>query len=148
MSQRTNPFEEIERLFDRMSRQFEEAQQSWETESPLSRWSKAFEEMSIDVVEHDDEFVVTVDLPGFERDDVDITVTNHTLRINAQREADTTEEGERFLRRERRHESASRSIELPGDVDVEAVTATMQNGVLTITLPKIEGESAQRIEIE
>lgn len=148
MSQRTNPFEEIERLFDRMSRQFEEAQQSWETESPLSRWSKAFEEMSIDVVEHDDEFVVTVDLPGFERDDVDITVTNHTLRISADREEETATEGERYLRRERRHESAERSIQLPDEVDTDAVTASMQNGVLTITLPKHEVEPAQEIEIE
>ena len=148
MSIRTNPFEEMERFFERLSRQFDEATESWEAGGPFGGWTPEVEPMAIDLVENDDEFVLTVDLPGFERDEVEITVTNHTLRIEAEHEESTEEEEEQYLRKERRHESIQRSIRLPGDVDTESVNARMKNGVLTLTLPKAESETARSIEIE
>jgi HSP20 family protein len=148
MSTRSNPFEELERLLNAMSRQFDDASRMWESEGPLSRWSSDAGSMAIDLVDREDEFVVTVDLPGFERDDVDIRVTDHTLRIEAEHEEVLNEEQERFIRHERHHESTERSVRLPGEVDKEAVAARMKNGVLTVTLPKIEVEDARRIEIE
>lgn len=147
MSARSNPFEEIERFFDRLSHQFEEASETWTPDTPFGRWP-SFEPMSVDVVENDADFVVTVDLPGFDRDDVTIEVSDHTLRVEADREERVDEEEPRYLRHERRHESAERSIRLPGDVDKEAVTATMKNGVLTVTLPKTEVEESHTVEIE
>ncbi|QSG06686.1 Hsp20/alpha crystallin family protein [Halapricum desulfuricans] len=147
MSTRSNPFEELERLFERMSRQLEESSRKWEPEGALSRWA-GFEEMAIDLVERGDEFAVTVDLPGFERDDVEIEVTDHTLHIDAEREEATEEEAAQYLRRERRHESMHRSIQLPDEVDKTSVKARMKNGVLTVTLPKLEVEEPRTIEIE
>jgi HSP20 family protein len=148
MSARKNPFEEMERLFERMSRQFDQASRMWESSGPLAEWSSDGESMELDLIERDEEFVVTVDLPGFERDGVEIEVTDHTLRIAAQREAEHEVGDEQYLRHERRHESVERSIRLPDEVDKERVDARMRNGVLTVTLPKIEGEQARRIEIE
>lgn len=148
MSTRSNPFEELERLFERMSRQFDEATGTWESGGPFSRWSAEGESMSVDLVDRDGEFVATVDLPGFERDDVEIEVTDHTLRIEAEREEMEDEEDETYIRHERRHESARRSIRLPEGVDKEAVSARMRNGVLTVTLPKLEGRESRRIDIE
>jgi len=148
MSARSNPFEELERLFERMSRQFEESSRAWEPMTPLGRWTSGLEAMAIDLVEHDDEFVATVDLPGFERDDVEIRVTDHTLRIDADREESAEEGGEEYLRHERRHESMHRSIQLPEEVDADEVSARMKNGVLSITLPKLEAEETREIEIE
>jgi HSP20 family protein len=147
MSSRPNPFREIERLFERMSRQFDDASDMFEGESPLARFAE-LEEMAIDLAERDDEFVTTVDLPGFERDDVEVKVTDHELRIEAEYEEEGAEEDESYLRRERRHRSASRSVRLPGEVDQGDVSATMKNGVLTVTLPKVEAEEAHTIEIE
>ena len=147
MSVGSNPFHELERLFERMSHQFEEASHIWEPGGPVGRWTSAFEEMRIDLVEHDDEFVVTVDLPGVEKDDVDIRVTDHTLRMGAEHEEAVEEAEEQYLRRERGHESMQRSIRLPDEVDAEGVTARMKNGVLTVTLPKLEAEEAHTIEI-
>jgi HSP20 family protein len=144
MSTSGNPFDELERLFERMSRQFDEATGMWNAENPFGR----MESMSIDLVEADGEFVVTADLPGFERDDVDVQVTDHTLRIEAEHEEATEEREADYLRRERRHESMHRSIRLPDDVDKEAVEARMKNGVLTVTLPRLEAEEARSIEIE
>ncbi|MFC6976882.1 Hsp20/alpha crystallin family protein [Halomicroarcula sp. GCM10025709] len=148
MSTSTNPFQELEQLFERMNRQFEESSRSWGADSPLTRWTRGFEEMAVDLIEHDEEFVVTVDLPGYERDEVTIEVTDHTLRIEAEHEEEAAEEGENYLRQERHHESMHRSIRLPDEVDKENVSARMKNGVLSVTLPKLEVEEARRIEIE
>jgi HSP20 family protein len=145
-----NPFEEIEQFFERMSQQFESASDTWGSES-MAEWNSG-DAMAIDLIEYDDDMVATIDLPGFEREDVDIQVSNHTLRISAEREESTDEEREsedaRVLRHERRHEAATRSIRLPEEVDKEAVSATMQTGVLTVTLPKTESQRARTIEIE
>lgn len=143
-----NPFEELERFFDRLGHQFEETSEAWTPDGPFGGWSSAFESMAVDVVETDAEFVVSVDLPGFDRDAVDVRVTDHTLRIDAEREERTEDEAERYLRRERRSEASHRSIQLPDDVDPDGVTARMNNGVLTVTLPKVEVEAARTVDIE
>jgi HSP20 family protein len=130
------------------SRQFDEASRMWESDGPFGQWSSETESMAMDLVDHDDEFLVTVDLPGFARDDVEIEVTDHTLRIEAEHEEEIEEEKEHYLRHERRHESTQRSIRLPEEVDKEGVSARMKNGVLTISIPKLEVKEAQKIEIE
>lgn len=147
MSRRSNPFEELERVFDRMSRQFD-ASNRFPTENPMGRWAEEFESMAVDLVEQDDAYVVTADLPGFERDDVDVQLTDSTLRIEAEREEATEEEEDRYIRQERRQQSAQRSVRLPGEVDRQGVNARMQNGVLTVTLPKRESGDVRDIEIE
>jgi HSP20 family protein len=148
MSAQSNPFEDLERMFERMSRQFDDASHLWESGGPLGRLVSEYETMSIDLVEHDEEYVATIDLPGFERDDVDIRVTDHTLLVEAERDSTVEEDEERYLRRERHHESMRRSIRLPNEVEKDQVTARIKNGVLTVTLPKLEVEEARTIEIE
>lgn len=146
MASRSNPFEEIERFFERMSHEFEDAARTYReggkfglVETPLA----------MDVADHDTEFVVTVDIPGYERDDIDVDVTDHTLHIHADREAESEEEAENYIRRERRQQALDRSIRLPDAVDADAVTAKLQNGILTITLPKTEPTRAHKhIDIE
>jgi len=140
----SNPFTDIERFFERMSDQFDDASRRW---GSGDGWSSAFESMAVDLLERDDEFVVTADLPGFERDDIDIRVTDHTLRIEAERDEETETEDETYLRRERRHATASRSIRLPEEVETDGVSARMEHGVLTVTLPRAEVTEAKRIEI-
>lgn len=135
-------------MFERLSRQFEDQTRKLESSGSLARSSSALESMAIDLVEHDDEFVATVDLPGFERDEVDVKVTDRTLRIEAEHDETVDESEEQYIRHERRHESTHRSIRLPEAVDTEAATARMKNGVLTVTLPRLESESARRIDVE
>jgi HSP20 family protein len=148
MSAQENPFEDLKRMFERMSRQFDDASHLWESGSPIDQWASEYETMAIDLVEHDGEYVATIDLPGFERDDVDIRVTDHTLIVEAERDSSVEEEEERYLRRERHHESMHRSISLPNEVEKDEVKARMKNGVLIVTLPKLEFEEARTIEIE
>ncbi|WP_435073022.1 Hsp20/alpha crystallin family protein [Halorubrum sp. HHNYT27] len=148
MTSRENVFAELERFFERMSRQFDDASHTWESQGPFAPWASSGESMALDLVDRDDEFVVTADLPGFKREDIDIRITDHTLRIEAEHDEVLDEEAEQYLRHERRHESTQRSLRLPEDVDKTAVTAKMNNGVLTVTLPKLDVEEARTIEIE
>lgn len=141
MSMRRNPFEEFERLLDRMSRQLEEGGGDWSSLMSPS-------EVSVDVAERSGEFVVTADLPGFEKDDIDLRLADHTLHLEAERAESREEESGTYIRKERRHESVSRSVRIPEPVDEEGVSASFQNGVLTVTLPKLEpGEGSERIDI-
>ena len=135
-----DPFAEMERLLDRMNRRFGEVE-SWETSEDRSSSTP------IDLVEHDDEFVVTFDLPGFETDDVEVRVTDHTLRIEAERDESTSEDDEAYIRRERRHRSVRESVSLPDEVDAEAVSARMRNGVLIVTLPRLTVDEERTVEI-
>ncbi|MFB6131910.1 MAG: Hsp20/alpha crystallin family protein [Halanaeroarchaeum sp.] len=138
---RKNPFEDIERMLERMSEQFDE----------VSRGDIGFARgLDVDVEDRPDEFVVTADLPGFGKEDIDVELVDDTLRIAAEHESDASEEEPgRYVRRERSRESVSRSISLPEAVEEDGVEARFKNGVLTVTLPKAYGsEDAQQIDIE
>lgn len=143
---RNNPFEDLSNMFDRMSRQFEETADAWSPD--FGDWSVSSGVPSLDLVDHDDEYLVTVDLPGYTKADVTVKVTDHTLHIDAEREAAEEEERDNYLRRERQHRSLHRQIRLPETVDTDDVSATMNNGVLTVTVPKAEpAESGRTIEV-
>ncbi|MEF8852745.1 MAG: Hsp20/alpha crystallin family protein [Haloarculaceae archaeon] len=152
MTQSSNPFDELERLFEQMERNFEDAAQWWENDGP-SRGLPGTRSVRVDVEDAGEELVVTADLPGFERADIDLRVTDRTLRLEADHEetaAETEEEGEReFVRRERHRASVSRTVQLPESVETDGVSATYENGVLTVRMPKSEPLAAgTEIDIE
>lgn len=109
----------------------------------------ATQSLSVDLADREDSFEVTADLPGYEREDIDLSVADRTLRISAERD-ESTEEGEgNYLRRERRRRSVSRSLTLPEEVEEDAASAAYTNGVLTVTLPKATGdEDSRSIDID
>lgn len=140
---RRNPFEELEQLFERMSQQVEPSE--W---GSFRRGS-----ISVDIVDVGDSLEVTADLPGFERDEISLTLSDGALRIDAERSSETEEREEdtavRYVRQERHHESVSRSIRLPEAIDESAASARHTNGVLTVSLPKAEpGAEGRQIDIE
>lgn len=126
---RSNPFDEIERMFDQLSDQFE-------TIDPTDIGIRAGE-VPIDLVDEGDRLVVVADLPGYESENIDVSLpSERSLRIRAERE-DREAVGEEgtYVRRERR-ESVRRSVSLPDAVDEDATSASYEEGVLTVTLPK------------
>ena len=138
MSRRT-PFDEIDRLFERMGEQFEDASKQWEGLSPQTMTGS---QASIDVVDEGDEFAVAAELPGFGPDEVDLRVVDQTLYLDADRDEETSiEEGE-FVHHERSHQSVSRRVRLPEPVDADDVTATLEQGLLTVTIPKAVPDSS------
>ena len=103
----------------------------------------------VDVREDADHIYVEAELPGFRKEDVDVTLENQTLSISAERR-DERKEGEGkgdWLLRERRYSRFLRSFTLPPTVDEQAVNAKLNDGILTITLNKREETKPRRITV-
>jgi HSP20 family protein len=152
MSDRSNPFQGLEELFERMSQQFENAARAWDVESQgPGRFDLSMGETTngLDFADHGDEYVVTVDVPGYEKDDIEVRLSGDTLLVDGKREQTVDEDEENYLRRERRRRSFSRRVTVPEPVDTDGVSAQVTNGVLTITLPKSEPtDDSESIPIE
>ncbi|HEX7006529.1 MAG TPA: Hsp20/alpha crystallin family protein [Alphaproteobacteria bacterium] len=104
----------------------------------------------MDIAETDKAFEVTVELPGIDEKDVDISVTDGVLTIKGEKKAETEEKGKNYHRIERSYGSFQRSMALPPTVDIDAIDATFKNGVLTVMLPKSAKavEKAKKIKIK
>lgn len=141
------PFDELERALERLERRFQDLPWQWD-DQPLQPWLGT-DEFAVDVVEEPDGFVVTADVPGFDRGEIGVRVADSTLWIEATRREDVEEGDQSYIRRERRHRSTRRSIQLPSEVETDGVKAELRNGVLTVTIPKAEPAAEMRdIEIE
>jgi len=150
MRRSSNPFAGFDEMFQRMSRQFEEMNRQFDSWGG-SHGGFGGHDMAVDVAEHDDEVVVTADLPGFEKERIDVSVSERTLTIAVDREFESDREDEVYVHRERRHESMRRSIGLPADVDETDASATYTNGVLTVHLPKMhveDDEDSHHIDVD
>ncbi|MFW6435833.1 MAG: Hsp20/alpha crystallin family protein [Halovenus sp.] len=124
MPERTDPFSEIEKVFEQFS----------ELGGPLGS------DLPVDVVDTEDEIVVHADLPGRDADNISVQLTeNETLEIEARREEHSAEG--RYVTRERSQERVSRSVALPAAVDESDTEASYDRGVLTVRLQKLRGES-------
>jgi len=104
----------------------------------------------LDVIENDEEFIVKADVAGINPDNIEITYTDNNLSIKGEMTEEHEEKGEqgRYHLRERRYGSFSRTISMPGSVNVENIAAETENGVLMIHLPKKEEVKPRRIEVK
>jgi HSP20 family protein len=106
-------------------------------------------EFKVDVREHDDEILVVADLPGVEKQDVNLKLINpKTLEISTERKGETEEEEKGYYVRERTYGSMSRVLPLPREVTEKGAKATFTNGVLEVRFKKIKIEHGAKIEIE
>lgn len=104
---------------------------------------------SMDVIESETEYRITVDLPGANAETMELDVNEDSLSITALREAPELGEGDQLLRRERRHGKFHRSVTLPKPVDRDATSAEYVDGVLTVTLPKaVEAPTSRRVAVK
>ena len=103
----------------------------------------------VDVREDGDHIYVEAELPGFHKDDVEITLENNTLTISAERQENKDENGKKgeWLHRERRYSRFLRSFTLPPTVDGRSVDAKLNDGVLTVTLTKREETKPRKISV-
>ncbi|KDS90502.1 heat-shock protein Hsp20 [Halorubrum saccharovorum] len=150
---RRDPFTEIEDLIERMGREFEELGGTLDTPGPGVPGYPARRDVAVDVIEGDEEVTVLADLPGFDADEIEVELHDDALSIAATREEtrdaeatvgesdpdadDAAGEGDvRYHRRERRRRAVSRRIPIPEPVERDGTTASYDDGVLTVTLPK------------
>ena len=106
------------------------------------------EGFKLDVQQTDKEYLIEAELPGVNKEEVSLDLRDGTLSISVNREENVNEEKKNYIHRERRVSSMSRSVHL-GDVDADAVSAKLDNGVLKISVPvKTPVDSTRRIEIQ
>ncbi|KKH98400.1 heat-shock protein [Methanosarcina sp. 1.H.T.1A.1] len=137
-----DPFDEIRRMqehMEQMLRTFPALENRYvsETLSPLT-----------DVAEEENRVIVTTDLPGTDRENVELSLRDNFLVISAAKGKEEETEKEGYLRKERSFMRYYREIPLPEGVTEEGATAQLKNGVLTVTLPKTKPVTGRRIQIE
>jgi HSP20 family protein len=130
-----DPMESVQREFDSMLNR-------WWGGREMTGSQQGFAPYAVDVREDADHIYVDAELPGFRKEDVDITLENQTLTISAERKSETRKEpgkeGGDLLLHERRYNRFLRSFTLPPTVNEQSVKASLQDGVLTIVLSKRE----------
>jgi HSP20 family protein len=105
-------------------------------------------DMKIDVAESDTAYTVKAELPGVEKNDIDVKIDGSIVSINAKVERNNElKEGERVIRRERYSGVISRSFSLASEIDEASATASYQDGVLSLTLPKKADFTQTRLRI-
>lgn len=140
MREMINIQEEMNRLFDRFfSRDFL-AEDEFVS---LGDWSP-----SVDIKEDKEEYIVTAELPGMKKDDVQITFSNGTLKIEGERQKEKEEKNVNYHRVERVYGKFCRSFQLPSSIQQNKISAEFKDGILTIHLPKSEEAKPKVIEVK
>jgi HSP20 family protein len=109
-------------------------------------WSKGTFVPELNVYETDKEFEITVALPGMSKDDIDISFENNIITISGERKL-KEENGTKYHRIESRFGKFERSLPLPNVIDEESISASYENGVLTVNVPKLKEKAGKKIEV-
>ena len=144
------PFWDLDTDFDRLFENF--FHRGWlsplRMEMPSLRESFGEKMPKVNVIEREDEFQVEAELPGMEKDDVEVSVTPSSLTIKASTRKETKEEKGDYHRREIHAGHYSRTLPLPSGVETDKTKAKFKNGVLTLTMPKSEEAKTRSIKID
>jgi HSP20 family protein len=102
---------------------------------------------TVDVYEENNDIVVKAELPGIDKDNIKVNLTDHTLTIKGEKKKEEEVNKENYYRSERSYGSFVRSVELPGEVHPDRVKASFKNGVLEVRMPKTEAAKAKEIKV-
>lgn len=135
-----NPFRELRRMQSSMEKLFDEM-------SPFPRTAQIEFSPSVDILEDKSHYVLKFDMPGIQRDQIRIELNNNVLTVSAERKEEQKQDDKRQYLSEVFYGSYQRSFTLPTSVDEKKVDAKLQDGVLTITIPKSQGAEAKQIAV-
>ena len=134
--QRIDPFREFRKLDEMLNR-------AWQGDGDghvERRWA-----IPIDLTQDGDDVVLRATIPGVAPEDIDVTIEDGVLTINAETPSDSDAS---FIIRERRAGKLYRALRLPNTLDVGKAESDYRHGVLTLTFPKVEAVKARRLEIK
>ena len=103
--------------------------------------------LPVDIRQTDDAFVIEASVPGFRPEDVELLFDDGVLTIKGQRSSSSEEAQGSYVRRERRRLSVFRQLALPAGVRADRISAKFDNGVLRVTLPRVQKAQPQRIPV-
>ncbi len=107
-----------------------------------------FEVPDVDIKEMDNELIILMDLPGIEKEDITLKLTEDRLEVKAEKREEDEEEGENYYSVERTFKGFRRVIDLPTFVDPDDASASFKNGVLEVRATKTEEDEGNTLEIE
>ncbi len=138
----SNPFTELERLRNEMNMLTGNF-----LSGPFQQPSPSGVFPAINLTEDTDHYYLRAELPGLKDDELEIQSTGKSLAISGERKIPSENEAAKYHRRERDSGKFSRVINLPSDINSEKVVAKLENGILTITIPKAEMAKPRKIKI-
>lgn len=110
---------------------------------------KGFREPLSDMWETEDAFMIHIELPGVNKEDIKLNITERDLEVKVEKKEEVSTEEEGFKRMERSYRGFYRRFTLPEEVDKEKIDASYENGILKIKLPKTEkSKKKEKIEIK
>lgn len=145
-----SPYEDMERWFDdflsrRWMHPFRHGWLDWpEGEFPAFKMRSP----KVDLIDRDNEIVIRAELPGVNKDDLDVSMTENNVTIRAVTTHETKEEKGEYYRREMSRGEFQRTLVLPANVDSDKAKATFKDGIMELTLPKIEAAKRKTIKVE
>jgi HSP20 family protein len=139
---RWDPFQDLLSLQDEMNRVFDRAAGQTTRGQATRSWAPA-----LDIAERKDAYLVTVELPGVNPDDIDVTLENNLLSIQGERRQAQDSADEQFHRVERAYGTFRRSVSLPSTVRADAIQASYEHGLLQLVVPKAEEAKPRKIAI-
>jgi HSP20 family protein len=125
-----------------------------EAAAPVNTWrnknSAKFVGIDIptNISETDKELIIRAELPGFKKDEIKIAATKTAFELTAEKKHEEIERGETFYRKEASHKAIHRAFTLPVPVNPEHVHAKLEEGILTVTLQKLETEKKRKKKVE
>lgn len=140
---RWDPFRDLMGIQNEINRLFGRTYAGGETTGTAGAWMPP-----LDIYETKDKFVVTVELPGIEASDVDVSVEDSTLTVRGERTFYQGVDEDSFHRVERRYGAFARSLALPQTANAEDIEASFDRGVLTIEVPKADEAKPKKISIK
>ena len=140
--ERWEPFPEMEDLRREMERMFDRFMTSFDGDL-----SKLVFVPSAEMDETDEEIHLKLEVPGLEAKDLDISVTEDSVSIKGERQSETKTKEEGMMRSEFRYGKFERVIPLPAYIQSDKVAAEYKNGILNLTLPKVEEEKERVVKV-
>lgn len=138
-----DPFREMENMFDRYTKVLNWPRVGSQEMMTTDDWAPR-----VDIAETDKEFIINAEIPDVKKEDVKVMVDNGILTIRGERKQEKEEKGKKFHRVERFYGSFSRSFTLPNNVDESKIEASFKDGMLNLTVPKIEETKPKAIDVK
>jgi HSP20 family protein len=145
-SRALSPFEEMDRMFEDLFPRRWMQPFRWE----MPHWPELAELKmpKVDVIDRDTEIVVKAELPGVEKDNIDVSVSDNSVTIKGSTSHEKKEEKGNYHRREISCGSFSRTVALPAEIDADKAKASFNDGILELTLPKVERSHRKSVTVE
>jgi len=140
---RWDPFRDLMTIQDRVQRLLSDQAVRFNGEEGYGAWVPP-----VDIFQDKDNLVLRTEVPGVDKDHIDVRVENGVLTLQGERKTDTDLDDKNAFRRERIFGRFTRSFTLPTMVDATRITARYRDGVLEIVLPKAEAAKPKRVEIQ